>query len=331
MSRHSHVMVVLVAILLSASWLWPSGPAIEACMPSEILQSHSLFIEELVTQVSQVHLYDTIRDLQDDDALPGWDAAQSRYTYASGSAVERDYIHTRMEQAGLTVREQIFPLGGTTQVNIEGELSGADPGEETVYILCAHYDSTSNNPSHAAPGADDNASGVAGMLEAARTLGQYRFQHTLRFVAFAGEEQRLDGSAWYARAARRAGTKIGGVINLDMIAWNGAAQDIVEIYAHPYNGSEALGEAFSNALFTYHIGLTPRYDTIRTPGYSDHYSFWVQGYPALLITDDNSVRNPYYHTTGDTLDKLDLAYARRIVQVVMATLAEQAEIISPTQ
>ncbi len=124
-----------------------------------------------------------------------------------------------MEALGLDVRYQSFSLGDETLDNIVGVLSGWGPGSDIIYIACAHYDSTSENPGNAAPGADDNASGTAAVLEAARILSQYRFKHTLRFVTFAAEEQDLIGSCCYAAEARSAGTNIGGVINHDMVAF----------------------------------------------------------------------------------------------------------------
>ena len=330
MCTRGGVRVVLILVLSVAGCLWGNGgPAAMACMPPALAPNHGLLIQGLIEDVSQAQLYDTIRALQDDDAIPGWDALGSRYSFAPGLGDKREYIRRRMEQAGLAVRDQAFRLEDTTQVNIEGTLPGWGPGEDLVYILCAHYDSTSDDPYHIAPGADDNASGVAGLLEAARILGRYRFRHTLRFVAFAVEEQKLTGSRLYVQAARAAGTQIGGVINLDMIAWNSHGSDVVEVYARSGNGSEALGVALTDAISAYGIALNPRYDARAASGNSDHGNFWVEGYPAILVTDDTSVPNPYYHTTGDTLAQLDLVYARRVVQAVVATLAEQAEIIPP--
>jgi hypothetical protein len=329
MPRRGDVRVDLLLLLLGVVLWWVStGPSVEACRSSKAVQSRNALIQSLTSTVSQTLLYDTIRDLQDDDTYPGWDALRSRYTFSPELAVERDYIRVRMEQAGLTVQKQTFAFKGTTQTNLEGTLLGEGPGEDTVYILCAHYDSMSEDPYHVAPGADDNASGVAGMLEAARILGQYRFRHTLRFVAFAAEEQDMAGSGEYAEAARIAGTKIGGVINLDMIAWNGNGSDVMEIYAHP-SDSQTLGKALSDTISMYHIALNPRYDIEQVPAYADHYSFWVRHAPAILVTDDTSNPSPDYHTSGDTLSTLDMVYAHKFVQAVVATLAEQAEIIPP--
>jgi uncharacterized repeat protein (TIGR01451 family) len=289
------------------------------------VQIHSPLIEDLVNSVSQTQLYTTVLNLQDDESLAGWDAERSRYTYSPELDFERDYVRDRMQALELDVGYQPFYLGE----NIEGVLEGWGLGDEVVYIVSAHYDAMSEDPYNLTPGADDNASGVAAVLEAARLLSRYRFRHTLRFVTFAAEEQGLIGSRDYAWQARMAGTPIGGVINLDMIAWDSNDDNLVEIHTGLLSDSQSLGVAFMDANATYAIGLVPKIIISEAGGRSDHASFWRQGYPAILVIEDHADFNPYYHRTSDTLDKLDLAYATRFVQATVATLAEVAEIIPP--
>jgi uncharacterized repeat protein (TIGR01451 family) len=306
-------------------------PFTAAYAPPVLIQEHNPLVQSLVDAVSQTQIYTTILNLQDDDSIPGWDAERSRFSYSPELAIERDYIHSRMEALGLDVRYQSFNLGDATLDNIEGTLSGWGPGSVTVYIACAHYDSFSNDPLTTAPGADDNASGTAAVLEVARVLSQYRFKHTLRFVTFAAEEQGLIGSYYYAAEARSAGTDIGGVINHDMIAWDFDGDDVMEVHVGTRSDSQALGTAFLDAMLTYGISLTPRYITWGATTRSDHASFWNQAYPAMLAIEDveGYNYNPYYHTTDDTLDKLDLSYATKFVQTTVATLAQLAEIMPP--
>jgi uncharacterized repeat protein (TIGR01451 family) len=307
-----------------------SPPSVEAVAPTVLIQEHDPLIQNLVNTVSQTHISNTIRDLQDDDSYPGWDAGRSRYSYSPELAIERDYIRDRMEALGLDVRYQNFGLYGTSLDNIEGTLSGWGPGSDVVYIACAHHDSYSDDPYGAAPGADDNASGTAAVLEAARILSPYRFKHTLRFVTFAAEEQGLIGSYYYAAEARSAGTDIGGVINLDMIAWDSNGDDVMEVHVGTRGDSQALGTAFLNAMTIYGISLVPQTITSGATTFSDHARFWDQGYPAMLAIEDFQDFNwDNYHKTSDTLDKLDLPYAEEFVQTTVATLAELAEIIPP--
>jgi uncharacterized repeat protein (TIGR01451 family) len=314
---------------LFGSVAWPtSPPPTTATAPTIRIQGYDPLIQTVLNSVSQTQIYNAIRDLQDDDANSGWDDGRSRYTFSPELAIERDYIRNRMEALGLDVRYQNFTYGVSLD-NIEGTLPGWGPGSDIVYIVCAHYDSTSGDPYNAAPGADDNASGTAAVLEAARVLSQYRFKRTLRFVTFPAEEQGLIGSYYYAQEASSAGTAIGGVINHDMIAWDFNGDNVMEIHAGTRSDSQALGTAFLNTISTYSIPLVPQYITAGAATASDHARFWNRGYPAILVIEDFEDFNPYYHQTSDTLSKLNLPYATRFVQATVATLAELAEIIPP--
>ncbi len=315
--------------LLGPIVLPATPPPVQVTASTITIQEHDPLIQNLVDSVSETEIYTTILNLQDDDAVPGWDAERSRYTYAPELTIERDYIRDRMQALGLDVRYHNFSLGSTSLDNIEGTLDGWGPGDDTIYIACAHYDSISDDPYNAAPGADDNASGVAAVLEAARVLGQYRYRHTLRFVTFSAEEQGLFGSYYYVAEARSAGTDIGGTINLDMIAWDSNDDDVMEIHAGTRGNSQALGTAFLNANTTYSVSLVPETITFGATWASDHARFWYQGYPAILVAEDSQDFSPDYHKTSDTLDKLDLPYATKFVQATVATLAELAEIIPP--
>ena len=315
--------------LLGPIVLPTTSPPVQVTTSTITIQEYNPFIQNLVDSVSETEIYDTIRNLQDDDAIPGWDAERTRYTYAPELAIERDYIRDRMQALSLDVRYHNFIIGETSLDNIEATLDGWGPGGDTIYIACAHYDSISNDPYSTAPGADDNASGAAAVLEAARVLSQYRYRHTLRFVTFSAEEQGLYGSYYYVAEAVLAGTDIGGTINLDMIAWDSNDDDVMEIHAGTQSDSQALGTAFMNANTTYGISLVPETITNGATRASDHARFWNQGYPAILVIEDFQDFNPDYHRTGDTLDKLNLPYATKFVQSTVATLAELAEIIPP--
>jgi uncharacterized repeat protein (TIGR01451 family) len=315
--------------LLGPILLPATPPAAQLATSTVTIQEHNPLIQGLVDSVSETEIYTTVLNLQDDDAVPGWDADRSRYTHAPELAIERDYIRDRLGALGLDVRYHGFSLGGTALDNIEGTLDGWGPESDTIYIACAHYDSISNASYTAAPGADDNASGVAAVLEAARVLSRYRYRHTLRFVTFAAEEQGLYGSYYYVADARAAGTDIGGAINLDMIAWDSDDDDVMEIHAGTQADSQALGTAFMEVNAAYGLTLDPEYITNGASRASDHARFWSQGYPAVMVIEDFQDFNPYYHKTSDTLDKLDLPYATKFVQATVATLAELAEIIPP--
>jgi uncharacterized repeat protein (TIGR01451 family) len=166
-------------------------------------------------------------------------------------------------------------------------------------------------------------------LEAARVLSGYRFEHTLRFVTFAVEEQGLIGSYYYVSEAGSAGIDIGGAINLDMIGWDLDDNRVMEVHAGLRSDSQALGGAFLDANSIYNISLVPEFITSGATTSSDHARFWNGGYPAILVIEDFSDFNPNYHKTIDTLDQLDIPYATKFVQATVATMAELAEIIPP--
>ena len=315
----------------------PAAPPYTAVMPPHIaVQPANPLLQTLVNSVSNSALNDTIAYLQDNASLSGWDARGSRYYNSSQLPGKRDYIKSRMQNLGLPVSLSDCTTYGTSPCNIEGTLAGWGPGSDTIYIVGAHYDSISNDPYNVAPGADDNASGIAGVLETARVLSTYRFKKTLRFLGFAAEEPGIFGSQHYAQSARSVGTKINGMIDLDMIAWDSNSDNQMDIHAGTRYDSQSLGAAILNANSAYTIGLQPQYITSGSSRFSDHSRFWDQGYPAVMLIEDyyassSGVKdfNSYYHTTSDTLGRLRLPYAKKFVQATVATLADLAEIIPP--
>lgn len=222
---------------------------------------------------------------------------------------------------GLTVTQQVWQTGRPP--NVIGELTGSTaPGD--VLILSAHLDSISGEAT--APGADDNASGAAGVLAAADVLSAYRdaWRCTLRFALWTGEEQGLLGSREYALRAAQAQESIRGVLNLDMIAWNtpGSSPDIDLHATASLPASVAIAHLFADVVGVYNLNLVPQVVTTGIRG-SDHASFWDNGYPAIMAIEDYYPQkpdfNPYYHTAADGLDKLDMAYYTAMAQAALAT------------
>ena len=206
--------------------------------------------------------------------------------------------------------------------NVEGVLPGCDIPDE-IYIICAHHDDTSEDPMFNAPGADDNGSGTAGVLEAARVLSNYEFHRTIKFVTFSGEEQGLLGSEAYASEAESLGHNIMGVLNLDMIGYLDDSLHDLNVYCDM--PSQWMADTILQFSAAYVPGLIPH--KVVNPGMrgSDHASFWDEGYSALLhIERDESHWNPYYHSTGDTVGTLDLPYVTEMVQLGLASMAELA-------
>jgi len=307
----------------------PTQAAIQRARLSRSVTSNP-DIQDMVDAVSPDLLVNYVCKLQDDDALAYCNELGSRYSY---NTLELDqaasYLYGQLSAAGLSVGYDVFVYNGTTMKNVAAELPGAGLQSGGIYIICAHYDSTSSEPYNAAPGADDNASGSAAVLEAARILSQHRFAHTLRFVLFAGEEQGMIGSAHYAAAAHDRGDSIEGVINLDMIGYEGPANDHrVELHAGTDPASIALADVMMAAISVYGVQLSPEKITSGATTRSDHASFWSQGYPAVLGIEDMQDFSPYYHQTTDTLAHMRTSLMVQFTKAGVATLAELASPLS---
>jgi photosystem II stability/assembly factor-like uncharacterized protein len=225
--------------------------------------------------------------------------------------------------------------GGATWENQTGNLpSGAllslrnvvatKPGAVSTdqVIICAHYDCTSNDPDNLAPGADDNASGTAGVVEAARVLAEYPFEKTVKFLCVSGEEQGLYGSGEYATDAKFAGDVITGVFNLDMIGYVNSVPEDADLIGDP--SSEWLVDFAVDCATAYVPGLPTLKVIDENSVYSDHASFWRAGYHAFYAIEDDNLTYPHYHTTGDTLGNLTQSFAEDCVKLGVATIAELA-------
>jgi Zn-dependent M28 family amino/carboxypeptidase len=220
-----------------------------------------------------------------------------------------------------------FQFGNTELLQLKNVVATL-PGQEGVsgeYLITAHYDAVSENPMNYAPGADDNASGTAAVLTAASILKDYDFKYTLKFVALAAEEQGLWGSWYYAHDAYNAGDNILGVLNFDMLGWDGNGDNLVEIRTGTDPSSIALGDILTGTLSDYGIGLVAQ-KTTSGFGTSDDASFRLFGFPAILGIEDTDDLNEYYHSTGDVVAAFDTSY---FVEFCKASVAALATLASP--
>jgi len=165
-------------------------------------------------------------------------------------------------------------------------------------IICGHFDSYAATN---APGADDNASGTAAVIEAARVTQGYQFIYDLRFIAFSGEEFGLYGSEYYAAQARADGDSILGVLNFDMIGYVDVAPENLDVLGKISNPPcEPFVNWFTAVADTY--ATLPVYKRMVNDNQnSDHGPFWNNGYLAFCGIEDFWPVNPYYHTPGDSI------------------------------
>jgi hypothetical protein len=272
-------------------------------------------ITEMVAQVAKPNLINNISTLQD---------FQTRYAPTVNCQNAGNFLYTYFTQLGLACEFDLFSFSQYTSRNVVATLPGRTAPEREI-ILCAHYDSYSTNSAATlAPGADDNASGTAAVMEIARIMKNYAFDYTLKFICFSAEEFGMYGSRHYAQSARAAGEIIVGVINMDMIAYADVLPEDLEVIVNPY--SDWLALQFISAANRYAPLPTNHVVNSSITG-SDQSPFWDQGYSALLGIDDYPVRNPYYHSIQDMLHTLNMDFATAVTK---ASLASAAELAQPT-
>jgi photosystem II stability/assembly factor-like uncharacterized protein len=196
------------------------------------------------------------------------------------------------------------------------------PGRQV--LLTAHYDAMSEDPYILAPGADDNGSGTVSLLAAASILKDHRFVNTIKFVSFAAEEVGLDGSATYAQEAYDRGDTILGVLNFDMIAYDGNGDGVIHMYCDTALENQALADMLIEVISDYGLNLSPMKFNQHTGG--DQTSFWDYGFPAVMVIEDyTSDFNPHYHTTGDRVSAFDTAYFVEFTKAAVAGIATFAD------
>ncbi len=244
----------------------------------------------------------------------------SRESGAAGYTGAQQNIYDLFSSFGLDTSLQSGSISGTPYTNVVGVHYGTTNPDQ-IYVIGAHYDSVGN------PGADDDASGVAGVLEAARILSQYDSAATIVFVAFDSEEDGLIGSQGYVSSI--AGANVMGMVELDMIAYNpaGTYNDYARIYGD--SASSAWKSALASAMTTY-TSLTV--SVMGEMDASDHASFEAAGYDSALLIEYNAFANPYYHKPTDSVDTagyIDTLYATRMTTGVVALMADEAGTYAP--
>jgi Peptidase family M28/Secretion system C-terminal sorting domain len=249
----------------------------------------------------------------------------TRNKFQPGNDMAANYIQQKLQSYGLMVYNQSFSSTGR---NVYAVQQGSVYTNQ-YYIICAHYD---DMPSGGlAPGADDNGSGTAAVLEAARIFTQFEPEYTIIYALWDEEEQGLVGSAYYALQAFNNGDSILGVINMDMIAYDSNDDNVAEIHTKPIANSVALANQMVSINSTYSIGATLN---ICNPGTtaSDHASFWNRGYSAILLIESyfGGDFNAYYHTINDLMIHYNTEYYLKLSKLsfaTVATLANMEEIV----
>jgi Peptidase family M28 len=264
-----------------------------------------------------------------------------RNPYDHYSALEQaaKYIEREFLRVGMEVKEDSFQWEGRTYKNIVAEKKGA-VFPHKVFIVGAHYDTVPGSP-----GADDNASAIAVLLEVARNIHATQVDVSIRFIAFSLEEYNFVGSTRYVERVKKGEEEILGMISLEMVGFTGPKQN----YPPPLNpkyypnvgdfiaviGNERSKGLLENVCrsFKTHIPQLPL-EFLIVPGkgegmeavrLSDHCPFWDQGYPALMVTDTSFLRNPNYHLPSDTLETLDFEFMNKVAVGIYYSVAERVK------
>ena len=244
------------------------------------------FVTELLGYVDEFELNNTVQTLED---------FETRNWYTQGSLDAQNWIYNKFDSYGISVETQYIPYGGpNSSENVIATLEGTTYPDQYI-VLGAHYDSYSYYGS--APGADDNASGTAGILEIARILSQYDFNRTIIFCAFSGEEYGLHGSEVYATMADNADMDILGYFNIDMAGYLHPG-DIIHTDMIAPQSATPLAEFYEQVCAVYLPDFLIEPGML-TGGNSDHTSFNNHGFMGIFPFEDSQNHSPYIHTPDD--------------------------------
>jgi len=253
-----------------------------------------------------------------------------------------DYIRKTLAGAGYEVRLQPYEVEGRICENVEAEVRGSRRPDDII-VIGAHYDSVQGSP-----GANDNASGVAAMLALARAFVKAPQARTLRFVAFTNEEPPLFqtehmGSRVYAKRSRERGEKIVLMLSLETIGFYSdepGSQHLLFplnlIYPSTGNFIAFVGNVETGFLVQQLVGSFRQqaqfpseggalWDVIPGVGWSDHWAFWKEGFPGVMVTDTAPFRYPAYHSPADRPELVQYERMARVVSGLQAVIAEMAD------
>jgi Zn-dependent M28 family amino/carboxypeptidase len=265
----------------------------------------------------------------------------TRYRNLTAAA---DFLEDSFVDAGWEVSCHSYEIGEKRCHNLEVEIKGSERGDEIV-VVGAHYDSVDGSP-----GANDNATGTAAVLALSRLFARRRTSRTLRLLEFVNEEPPYFqsshmGSLIYARHCRKRGDNIVAMLSLETIGYytdEKGSQNypfpLGLFYPSTGNFIAFVGNISSRELvrdvvasFRHHAKYPSEGGAI--PGFmpgiglSDHWAFWKQGYPAIMVTDTAPFRYPYYHTEADTLDRVRYDRMARVVAGLKGVIADLAGLI----
>ncbi len=286
-------------------------------------------VDQIDTIIARV---DPVRWFANVSTLAGWDRSSFAPTDLT---LAREWLAGQFASLGLDVSEPFFTMNynGTTVdiANVIGVFRGVVHPDQWL-VVGAHYDSRNPNimSTVATPGADDNASGCSGVIEAAKAIVDYLPQRSILFMCYAGEEQGLRGSHAHVAALTDSGdlVRVNAMLNMDMIGWSPDATLGVLAETRPGAANVVLANRLADAALDYVPALDPNHVVVRTDSCcSDHMPYINAGRPGVMSIHRLRANTPFYHQTSDTPANLG-AHAQEIgpaiVRMNVAALVQLA-------
>ncbi len=278
-------------------------------------------LDTLVDDVSTGELEQTIRDLQAQSSNDGSGIGTRQYT-TTGNVMAGEYLYRRFAEMGINVWFEDFVTDdGLLSLNVVAELPGDDPAE--AYLILGHYDSINDDAADQseAPGADDNATGIAAMLEIARVLSQHRLAHPVRFFATNVEEVGLQGVEAFAARLAEDGVVIAGAYNIDAV---GSAAHGTQLVLNGDAASVWLQDILIDMNDRYGLGqaLLVRQNPVIVA--DDNY-LRDAGVPTILVARELFGWSSILHTRGDTIETIDLENVQDATTLVLLGVAALAQ------
>jgi Zn-dependent M28 family amino/carboxypeptidase len=247
---------------------------------------------------------------------------QTRHSTSPDFKTAATWARDQLKAMGYTARFQNVSVNGSPGRNCIADKKGASAGPRKVVVVTAHLDSINlaGGPAAQAPGADDNGSGSAGLLEMARALSNHPCRHDLRFILFGGEEQGLFGSQRYVSTlSPTERNRILSVINMDMIGTLNSSTRSVMLEGAPL--SQRVIDGLSDSAAVYSPGLVV--ETSLNPFASDHVPFIQAAIPAVLTIEGADNTNSNIHSGRDTIDHIDYEFTSEILRMNVAFVASE--------
>ncbi len=321
--------LVLFCLILAFIPLNTAAPGTDTTLQS-VDQSSSFFstpehdqnISNMMEKVNSSKINEYITKLQN---------FGTRYIGTDGNENATKWINQKFDSFGLKSELQNFTYEGEELSNVIATQQGVNPDKEgSTIVIGAHFDSISgatyNNDSAKAPGADDDASGVAATLETARILSRYNYSRTIKYCAWNAEEVGLVGSNYFVSSAlNQEETKIDAMFQYDMVGYSESRESNVKVHSNHESRPQLDHMLKVNQIYENQLNITPVYNSSMRA--SDHSSFWSRGYNATMMIEENM--NPYYHSTNDTIDKMSMKMMEKVTQLSVGCSAHLGELVKP--